>query len=297
MAYNAPDFAGSQSSFITFDHRSVHLYLQDLKFESIHGRDAKATDLHPKLRKKWSLHQLPNRALRKFLKRRETTSTLSSPGSLSRSSSKSGSDAPLTPLTNRSFFSQTTSARHSYRASLDQGLPQINTESFSEDAAQSLLQACTEISNENYTVEAKQSNAVTSFDLSVIDLFRLRRLLVTKMCHTYHHARTMAASGPSATSGKRSFVETDTGLRGLSNANGSTAPWKARCSSNDGDSDSQKSTTKRQSKRPKMDHSSLRLLACPFTKVDPIRYSDANVREKQYRGCKTCFLSDIPRVK
>jgi hypothetical protein len=44
---------------------------------------------------------------------------------------------------------------------------------------------------------------------------------------------------------------------------------------------------------------SIRLLACPFQKYDPHRYSERNmdVREKSYRGCSSCYLLDISRLK
>jgi hypothetical protein len=44
---------------------------------------------------------------------------------------------------------------------------------------------------------------------------------------------------------------------------------------------------------------SVRLLACPFQKYDPHRYSERNmdVREKSYRGCSSCYLLDISRLK
>ncbi|KIW70305.1 hypothetical protein PV04_02590 [Phialophora macrospora] len=40
-----------------------------------------------------------------------------------------------------------------------------------------------------------------------------------------------------------------------------------------------------------------RLLACPYSKFDPRRYSERNELEKNYRGCSSCFLRDINRVK
>lgn len=39
------------------------------------------------------------------------------------------------------------------------------------------------------------------------------------------------------------------------------------------------------------------LLACPYHKFDPLRYSSNNIREKEYRGCASSFLRDIPRLK
>jgi hypothetical protein len=39
------------------------------------------------------------------------------------------------------------------------------------------------------------------------------------------------------------------------------------------------------------------LLACPFSKFDPLRYSDVNFIEREYRGCSTPCLTDISRLK
>ncbi|ETI24200.1 hypothetical protein G647_03569 [Cladophialophora carrionii CBS 160.54] len=40
-----------------------------------------------------------------------------------------------------------------------------------------------------------------------------------------------------------------------------------------------------------------KLLACPFSKFDPARYSELNTTELQYRGCSSCYLTTIPRLK
>lgn len=39
------------------------------------------------------------------------------------------------------------------------------------------------------------------------------------------------------------------------------------------------------------------LLACPYSKMDFNRYSHRNVNELNYRGCSSCVLSDISRLK
>jgi hypothetical protein len=60
-----------------------------------------------------------------------------------------------------------------------------------------------------------------------------------------------------------------------------------------------------QSRRPgqgiqRVDDSSTgspRLLACPFHKMNPIRYSGLNEREKEYRKCSSGYWPDIPRLK
>lgn len=40
-----------------------------------------------------------------------------------------------------------------------------------------------------------------------------------------------------------------------------------------------------------------KLLACPYFKFDPSRYSEGNQREKDYRCCSSKYLLDINRVK
>jgi len=39
------------------------------------------------------------------------------------------------------------------------------------------------------------------------------------------------------------------------------------------------------------------LFVCPFSKYDPWRYSQHNTAGMNYRGCSSCFLKDISRVK
>ena len=40
-----------------------------------------------------------------------------------------------------------------------------------------------------------------------------------------------------------------------------------------------------------------KLFACPYFKLDPSRYSRRNIAEKKYRGCSSCYLMDISRLK
>lgn len=40
-----------------------------------------------------------------------------------------------------------------------------------------------------------------------------------------------------------------------------------------------------------------KLLACPYWKYDPTRYSPVNTSEKKYRGCSSVYLRDIARLK
>jgi hypothetical protein len=66
---------------------------------------------------------------------------------------------------------------------------------------------------------------------------------------------------------------------------------------NDDDEDSDGRLRKRKKSNTVFAHPGGRLLACPYSKLDCNRYSERNTREKPYRGCKKCWLSDISRVK
>jgi hypothetical protein len=48
---------------------------------------------------------------------------------------------------------------------------------------------------------------------------------------------------------------------------------------------------------PEGDDSNSRLFACPYAKYDPMRYSERNDIETNYRGCSSKLLRDIARVK
>jgi len=68
---------------------------------------------------------------------------------------------------------------------------------------------------------------------------------------------------------------------------------------NDNDRNDQSRKRRRQDSGPipDKDAPNLRLLACPYHKYDPQRYSELNIREKEYRGCSSCYLIDINRLK
>jgi hypothetical protein len=65
------------------------------------------------------------------------------------------------------------------------------------------------------------------------------------------------------------------------------------------DADDQPRKRRRQNAKPTPDTADpiVRLLACPYQKHDPRRYSEANLAEKEYRGCASCYILDISRLK
>ncbi|KIW14600.1 hypothetical protein PV08_07384 [Exophiala spinifera] len=66
----------------------------------------------------------------------------------------------------------------------------------------------------------------------------------------------------------------------------------------EGDEENERPPPKRPSSRVKLSPGQDgKLLACPYAKFDPARYSERNTTEIQYRGCSSCFLTTIPRLK
>jgi hypothetical protein len=66
-------------------------------------------------------------------------------------------------------------------------------------------------------------------------------------------------------------------------------------SEDEGDSDEE--PRKRRRRNPPVWDPQQRILACPYSKYNIYRYSEMNVTEKSYRGCTSCFLTDISRLK
>jgi hypothetical protein len=54
---------------------------------------------------------------------------------------------------------------------------------------------------------------------------------------------------------------------------------------------------KRAKHTPSVSSEEASLLACPFYKYDPLRYSEVNHLEKDYRGCSGAYLTGISRLK
>lgn len=80
---------------------------------------------------------------------------------------------------------------------------------------------------------------------------------------------------------------------------GSTQPReRKRGQSEDGeDGDDERHTKKPNRSQNHHLEAENRLLACPYTKFQPRRYSERNFTEKNYRGCSSCYLRNIPRLK
>jgi hypothetical protein len=74
-------------------------------------------------------------------------------------------------------------------------------------------------------------------------------------------------------------------------------PFKETDDDDDDDDGDNKRNPKRNRRTTSKDVSSKRVLACPYFKMDPIRYSERNLQEQCYRGCASKLLRNIPRLK
>ena len=105
------------------------------------------------------------------------------------------------------------------------------------------------------------------------------------------HTRASANKQPARrTAGKRGVDTFD------------SSPKRQRCdqSQDHNDEEEDDDTERRRPKRQKPGSASPAsplLLACPFQKFDPERYSEINAQEKEHRGCSSGYWPDIARLK
>ena len=127
----------------------------------------------------------------------------------------------------------------------------------------------------------------TFVDQLIAELLRLRSAGVRS------HAVPKRKSASSAT-----FVKATGQPRARSGPSARRAVDKGKgkeLSEDEGDSDEE--PRKRRRPNPPVRDSQQRILACPYSKYNICRYSELNVTEKCYRGCTSCFLTDISRLK
>lgn len=136
------------------------------------------------------------------------------------------------------------------------------------------------------------------------DLVEIQSMLVAGMFHEYVNAARecgFRSRGHTESRAGSSLVTEPPSRRLSSTATLQSAVSRgkrARANSDDEDdgSDRRKGTRKQQF-YPDSEYAAKKVFACPFSKHDPSRYSERNTVEKNYRGCSSCFLTDIPRVK
>ena len=137
-------------------------------------------------------------------------------------------------------------------------------------------------------------------------LSRIRSHLVQRLVDTYTiadsevHAATEGTATAEPTSSHGSSDHTSSSLSRRTQTS-DTSLGKHKNSEEDEDDDLQDRDRPSRRKRTRVTTESIsldgRLLACPYCKYDPIRFSEHNIDEKHYRGCSSSYLSTISRLK
>ncbi len=142
-------------------------------------------------------------------------------------------------------------------------------------------------------------------------LIRIESLLVQQLVSTHLNDQIAAGdtmqetivSKPSSTSSNPSNPASGSGSGSKSSTTktGISTNGKHRRTEDDDPDDDQNHDRSSRRKRPRVTTELIspdgRLLACPYCKYDPVRYSERNIEEKQYRGCSSSYLTTISRLK
>jgi len=138
------------------------------------------------------------------------------------------------------------------------------------------------------------------------ELIRIRSRLIQQLVETYmsaesevHNAIQYIAPGEPPSSSHGSSNHTSSSLsRTTQKSDTSLGKHKI---SRDEDEDLRDEDRPSGRKRTRVTTESIsldgRLLACPYYKYNPIRFSEHNIQEKPYRGCSSSYLSTISRLK
>jgi len=145
-----------------------------------------------------------------------------------------------------------------------------------------------------------------SWELGLDPAIRLiRAKLVDQLVSSYESGNAGHGQGsqhdgddPSSNSQKSSDTNSSSGVGTKSSA---TSLGKHPRATDDGfntsNEDNQRPLLKRKRKTAPAISLDGRLLACPYCKYDPVRYSERNQEEKDYRRCASSYLTTISRLK
>ena len=139
------------------------------------------------------------------------------------------------------------------------------------------------------------------------ELIRIRSHLVQQLVDSYtsteselHDAIQLSPSGEPSSSSRGSSNHSSSS-RSRTTQTSKTSLGKHKMSQDEEDDDVQEEDRPLRRKRTRVTTEPIsldgRLLACPYCKYDPIRYSECNIEEKAYRGCSSSYLSTISRLK
>jgi len=133
---------------------------------------------------------------------------------------------------------------------------------------------------------------------------RLQETFVQQLIHEYvsnwrsqnGQVRSRPGQRPISTSGQRRHRMQRESRGSAPNAK-SLGKRRRQADQDPDDFPSSDDDNKRLRLNPEGDDSNGRLFACPYAKYDPMRYSERNDIETNYRGCSSTLLRDIARMK
>ena len=168
---------------------------------------------------------------------------------------------------------------------------------------------------ENSFMESIDSDEAAHFWEAELDpcLHSLRSTLIQVLVASYIDAESLvvnsettqylAAENNQVGHAKSSSTSSSSSLSDTKPSSASTGKRRRDHDNNDNDNDEDHEDQQRQPSRKKLRHTNTsisidgRLLACPYCKYDPTRYSERNIEQKNYRGCSSIYLTSISRVK
>jgi hypothetical protein len=136
------------------------------------------------------------------------------------------------------------------------------------------------------------------------EVARLQETLVQQLIREYvsnwrspnGQVRSRPGQRPVSTSGQRRY-RTQSESRGSAPSAKSLGKRRRQGDQDPDDFPSSDDDNKRLRLNSEGDDTNNRLFACPYAKHDPVRYSERNDIETNYRGCSSKVLRDIPRMK
>jgi hypothetical protein len=127
--------------------------------------------------------------------------------------------------------------------------------------------------------------------------------VVSRIVHDWASQYRTPSTGPRTHAGgsRESEAPNDGAQQGSTNSRDAGGTRKRNHSPDGNNDDTNDQSQKRRLRGLDLDPDEstpmARLLACPFYKYAPLRYSEQNVTEKEYRGCSSCYLVNINRTK
>jgi hypothetical protein len=142
-----------------------------------------------------------------------------------------------------------------------------------------------------------------SWELGLDSVIRLiRAKLVDQLVSSYgggiaEHGQGSQHDGDDSSSGSQQSSDTNSSSGVVTKSSTTSLGKHPRTTDDASNEDNQMPVLKRKRKTAPAISLDGRLLACPYCKYDPIRYSERNQEERDYRRCASSYLATISRLK